>query len=127
MSIDFVLPEAIKDFIFDLHQATRRIAGGSKQVEDVQRLYEVRFKELSEKYFSQSPWPTAANVASECNFDEDFLLFYREMTLRHLFSKQKPTLSEHFESWTNFLNHPERSLSMSSVMFRPLKISAYFF
>ena len=104
MSIDFVLPKEIQGFIFELHQATRRIGGGEKQVEDVARLYDVRFKELSEKYFSQSPWPTSNEVAAECSYDEDFLLFYREMTLRHLFSKQKPTLSEHFESWTNFVN-----------------------
>lgn len=99
-SIEFVLPEPIKDFIFDLHQATRK----AFKVEDVQKLYDIKFKELSEKYFSQCPWPSLKHVASECYFDDDFLLFYREMTLRHLFSKQKPTLSDHLDAWSSYSN-----------------------
>ena len=38
--IDFALPDAIKDFIFDMHDATRR----SLRVEDVQTLYDSKFK-----------------------------------------------------------------------------------
>ena len=94
------MTDAIKDFIFDLHEATRY----HKNVDDIQRLYEGKFRELSEKYFSQSPWPSTKIVAPECSFDEDFLLFYREMALRHLFSKQKPTLSHHLEAWNSYMN-----------------------
>lgn len=97
-NIEFVLPEPISEFIFDLHQATRK----AFNVAEVQKLYDVKFKELSEKYFSQSPWPSPKHVAPECYFDDDFLLFYREMTLRHLFSKQKPTLNDHLEAWSSY-------------------------
>ena len=88
-----MLPEPIKDFIFDLHQATRK----TRKLEDVQKLYDIKFKELSEKYFAQTPWPSPKHVESDCYYDEDFLLFYREMTLRHLFSKQKPVLADHLQ------------------------------
>lgn len=72
-SIEFHLPDAIKDFVFDLHQATRQ----SMQLSEVEVLYDTRFREVTEKYFSQSAWPLPAMVAAECNNDEVFLLFYR--------------------------------------------------
>ena len=72
-SIDFVLPEAIKDFIFDLHQATRK----SLRVDDINVLYHTKYRDLSEKYFAQSAWPTSLQVAPECYFDDDFLLLYK--------------------------------------------------
>ncbi len=73
VNVDFSLPSAIKDFIFDLHDSMRR----ARRTEDVQKLYETRFKEITDKYFSQSAWPDAKLIASEANYDEPFLLFYR--------------------------------------------------
>ena len=72
-SLDFTLPIHIRDFIFDLHESTR----GSMRSEDVTILYETKFKELTEKFFAQSPWPSTHVVAPECNHDESFLLFYK--------------------------------------------------
>ena len=63
-SIDFLLPE-VKDFIFDLHHATRN----SFRLDEVQLLYDVQFKDLSEKYFAQSSWPSPSHVASECYYE----------------------------------------------------------
>lgn len=71
--VDFTLPQAIRDFVFDLHDAVRR----SRGIEEVQRLYETRLKEMSDKYFSQSTWPEAKAIASEVYNDEFFLLLYR--------------------------------------------------
>mmetsp|Transcript_12489 Transcript_12489/g.18870 ORF Transcript_12489/g.18870 Transcript_12489/m.18870 type:complete len:506 (+) Transcript_12489:79-1596(+) len=97
--IDFALPDAIKDFIFDMHDATRR----SLRVEDVQTLYDSKFKEITEKYFSQGSWPSAQTVASECGDDYVFLLFYRELTMRQYFSKLKQIpLNLYLESWSNY-------------------------
>mmetsp|Transcript_18772 Transcript_18772/g.18877 ORF Transcript_18772/g.18877 Transcript_18772/m.18877 type:complete len:524 (+) Transcript_18772:190-1761(+) len=96
--IEFMLPEPIKDFVFDLYQSTRR----SLQIEEVQQIYDSRFRELTDKYFSSSAWPEPAAIAPECNFDEVFLLLYREMTLRHVFTKLKPQLVDYIASWINF-------------------------
>ena len=82
--IDFVLPDPLKDFIFDLHQATRK----AQIAEEVQPLYDVKFKELSEKYFPSSPWPTCKQVEEECRFDNEFLFFYRSFDIL-LFLKKK--------------------------------------
>ena len=99
--IEFVLPESIKDFIFDLHQASRV----AQRADEVQPLYEERFKELSDKYFSQSQWPSPKEVEAEVRYDNEFLLFYRSITLHHLFNtlkQQKPQLSDHIEAWNNY-------------------------
>ena len=71
--IEFILPEDIRYFVFDLHDSCRR----ALRVEEVQINYEIKFKELTEKYFAKSAWPEAANVAYECSNDENFLLFYK--------------------------------------------------
>jgi len=75
-TVEFTIPLSLKDFIFDLHQATRM----SMRIEDVSLFYEFRFKEMNEKFFEKphpSPWPEARLVAPECNHDEEFLHFYR--------------------------------------------------
>ena len=97
-AVDFSLPNAIKDYVFDLAEATRM----AMRSEDVSQLYDTKFKELTEKFFSQSAWPDAKAIAPECNHDEVFLLFYKEMTVRHLFTKLKPQLSHFLESWSNY-------------------------
>lgn len=97
--IDFSLPDVIKDFIFDLFQASRR----TSRAEEVQALYDQKFKELSDKYFTQSPWPAPEAISRECNDDEVFLLFYKEMSLRHRFSKMKQIpLALYLEAWENY-------------------------
>lgn len=72
-SVDFSLPSALRDFVFDLHDSVRR----SRIVEDLQRLYEVRYKEVSEKYLVQSTWPEAKSIAGDVYNDEFFLSLYR--------------------------------------------------
>lgn len=71
--VEFNLPGPLKDFIFDLHDAMRR----SGRPGEVQKLYEVRAREITEKYFSNSPWPDVKAVSGEVKHDEKFLLFYK--------------------------------------------------
>jgi translation initiation factor 3 subunit L len=97
--IAFSLPDVIKDFIFDLFQSSRRTG----RVEEIQVLYDQKFKELSDKYFTQSPWPEPEAISKECNDDEIFLLFYKEMSLRHRFSKMKSIpIALYLEAWENY-------------------------
>jgi translation initiation factor 3 subunit L len=71
--MEFSLPSAIKDFVFDLYTASRV----SLRLDDVTQAYEVKFKELTDKYFSQTAWPESEAISSECKNDQIFLLFYR--------------------------------------------------
>ena len=65
--------DVVRDFVFDLYQASRvaMIPG------EVQKLYEVDFKEITDNFFSSSPWPEPNAISRECNHDEIFLCFYR--------------------------------------------------
>lgn len=67
------LPFPIRDFVFDMHDAVMR----SKFADDVQSLYELKFKEITEKFFHNSRWPAAQFVKDEVGGDDFFLLFYR--------------------------------------------------
>lgn len=104
-TIVFELPQPIRDWVFDIQDATRR----SLRSEEVQPLYEAQFRDLTDRFFPQSPWPAASSIAPECNYDEDFLLFYKEIRARHLFTLQyvkdtklKPQLSDFIDSWTTY-------------------------
>jgi hypothetical protein len=48
-------------------------------------------------------WPSEEQIASECDEDQIFLLFYRELTLRHFFAKQKHIqVTPYLESWNTY-------------------------
>lgn len=72
-NMEFNIPSVIKDFIFDLHDAMRR----SRRVDEVQKLYDCKLKEITDKYFSLTSWPDCEAIAGEVNNDETFLVFYR--------------------------------------------------
>jgi translation initiation factor 3 subunit L len=72
-SLDFNLPKQIEDFLFDLQDSVCR----SHIQEDVQRLYEIKYREVSEKYFGTNAWPDAKVVAPVVFNDEFFLALYR--------------------------------------------------
>ena len=105
-AIVFELPQPVRDWVFDTQDATRR----SLRTVEVAPLYENLFKDLTDRFFPSSPWPVASEIAPECNYDEDFLLFYKEIRVRHLFtlqyaskdSKFKPSLSDFIDSWTTY-------------------------
>ena len=88
--VEFKLPEAISNWIFDLHDATRR----AMHSEEVLPLYEVQYRELTDKFFAQTAWPNEKIIAPECNYDDTFLVFYNELRARHLFTKLKPQFGE---------------------------------
>lgn len=97
-TVEFNLPAAIGNFLFDLHDSVRR----SRLSEEVQKLYEVKLKEITDKYFAQSTWPEAKVIAADVYNDEFFLALYSEMTTRHITTKLKPQLSHHIASWANY-------------------------
>lgn len=67
------VPANIKEFIFDLHQAV----GYSCRLDEVQPLYETKFREFSDSTYNNSAWPDAATISSEVDGDEVFLALYR--------------------------------------------------
>jgi len=92
---DACLPEAVKDFVFDLHDATRRSLIPSEQ----HSLYTGTFREVTQKYFATSAWPAAEAIAPECDNDTLFIALYNELALRHLQSTTRPTVRDRVDGW----------------------------
>jgi hypothetical protein len=70
---DSFIPPAVKDFIFDLYSSTMM----SMRLDEIAPIYEVRYKDITENYFSQTVWPECRLVSAECYHDEVFLIFYK--------------------------------------------------
>lgn len=98
----FMVNDSVKDFVFDLHDATRR----SFIQTDIDRLFGTTFQELTEKYYNDkvTPWPSAEEIAGECNNDAFFLCLYKEMTYRHLASRGSAlmTIQARLDGWANY-------------------------
>ncbi|CAM9193479.1 unnamed protein product, partial [Phaeothamnion confervicola] len=95
----FLLPDSVKDFVFDLHDSMRR----SQILEELETFYTDTFKTLSDAYFKQSGWPAATVMSDQCGGDELFLCFYEELRLRHAFaSTNATTVHDRFAAWANY-------------------------
>lgn len=92
---DGLFPESVKDFVFDLHDASRRSLIPSEQ----QGLYTSTFREITAKYFPNTAWPAPSAISSECGDDPLFLALYNELTLRHLQSVKRPSVRDRIDGW----------------------------
>lgn len=116
------IPEEVLIFLFDLHDASRNMANK----EAVEELYRVKFSQITDKYYSTTAWPDSKLIERECmrngEPDDFFLVFYKEMTIRHLFTKLKPQLQDHVTAWNNYkklfnnlLTTKEPEMTISSI------------
>jgi len=92
---DSLFPDSVKDFVFDLHDVTRRSFIPSEQ----QPLYMTTFREITSKYFPNVAWPSPKAISSECGNDSLFLALYNELTLRHLQSVKRPSVRDRIDGW----------------------------
>jgi len=99
-SDDFTVPESVKNFCINLQRRVR-----ARNVYEIQVLYEEEFNELTDKYFKSSPWPSPADIAPivESDQKESFLVLYKELYYRHLYSKLRPSLADRIDSFRNFV------------------------
>eukprot|EP01082_Thalassiosira_pseudonana_P002458 g2116.t1 g2116 contig11:744127-745943(-) len=98
MASDDLFPDSVKDFVFDLHDVSRRSFIPSEQ----HSLYVGSFRDVTAKYFPTSAWPTPAQISSECGGDPLFLSLYAELTLRHLQSVKRPNVHNRIEGWHTY-------------------------
>lgn len=111
------VPESVQQFLSYFRQKFRE-----GNVSEVHTLYETSFNRYSERYFKTTSWPNPeiaakyvdngksncdANSRSKTNdyafsIDEVFLLFYKELYYRHIYSRLQPTLAQRVEAWDNY-------------------------
>ena len=92
----YLLPEDVKKYIIWFE---KRFHNGVPQ--EIEYAYESAHKKLTEKYFSDQPWPSADVIAPLVS-NKVFLLFYKELYFRHIYAKLQPTIENRLDSFANY-------------------------
>lgn len=112
---DSCVPKVVTDFVFDLYDSVTL----SQLPEEQTQLYVTDFAELNSKYFSSTPWPSPAAMASECNGNPLFLALYREMTHRQWHAVSRPSIRDRLEGWSVYKELFEEVLEADSFFLLP--------
>ena len=63
--------------------------------------YESGWNRLTEKFYAKTEWPDADLIAPLVNNDPLFLILYRELYYRHIYSRIQPDIDDRFHSYEN--------------------------
>jgi len=91
------MPDIIRSFVVYFQKCV-----SERNVHEVYSIYENSFNKLTDRYYKSSPWPPADAISPLVNGDQQFLLLYKELYYRHIYSKLQPTLEQRMESWANY-------------------------
>ncbi|PRP79576.1 hypothetical protein PROFUN_12837 [Planoprotostelium fungivorum] len=91
------IPELVKQFVTYFHRYIQE-----RNVAEIQSMYENSWNKLTEKFFFNSPWPSADLIAPLVENDRVFLMLYNEMYYRHIYGKMSPTQEQRFASFKNY-------------------------
>ncbi|KAI5117616.1 hypothetical protein M0805_001216 [Coniferiporia weirii] len=90
------IPDVVKRFIVHFHQAVL-----NNNLEQISVAYESGWNRLTEKYYAKTEWPEAEVIAPLVNDDPIFLILYRELYYRHVYSRLSPDIDDRFHSYEN--------------------------
>lgn len=90
------IPDVVKRFIIHFHQAVL-----DNNLPEITVAYESGWNRLTEKYYAKSEWPEAEIIAPLVNDDQIFLILYRELYYRHVYSRLQPNIDDRFHSYEN--------------------------
>ncbi|KAH8110963.1 eukaryotic translation initiation factor 3 subunit 6 [Phellopilus nigrolimitatus] len=90
------IPDVVKRFIVHFHQAVM-----NNNLEQISVAYESGWNRLTEKYYAKTEWPEAEVIAPLVNDDPIFLILYRELYYRHVYSRLSPDIDDRFHSYEN--------------------------
>ncbi|KAH7926618.1 hypothetical protein BV22DRAFT_1194288, partial [Leucogyrophana mollusca] len=88
---------AIPDvFIVHFHQAVL-----DNNLQEISIAYESGWTRLTEKFYAKTEWPEAELIAPLVDDDQIFLILYRELYYRHVYSRLQPNIDDRFHSYEN--------------------------
>ncbi|KDQ52880.1 hypothetical protein JAAARDRAFT_197946 [Jaapia argillacea MUCL 33604] len=90
------IPDTVKRFIVHFHQAVL-----NNNLEEITVAYESGWTRLTEKFYAKTEWPEAEVIAPLVNDDPIFLILYRELYYRHVYSRLQPNIDDRFHSYEN--------------------------
>ncbi|KAF8908097.1 eukaryotic translation initiation factor 3 subunit 6 [Gymnopilus junonius] len=90
------IPDVVKSFIVHFHQAVL-----DNNLAEITVAYESGWNKYTEKFYSKTEWPEAELIAPLVNDDPIFLILYRELYYRHVYSRLQPNIDDRFHSYEN--------------------------
>ncbi|ESK85275.1 eukaryotic translation initiation factor 3 subunit 6 [Moniliophthora roreri MCA 2997] len=90
------IPDVVKAFIVHFHQAVL-----DNNLAEITVAYESGWNKYTEKFYSRTEWPEAEIIAPLVNDDPIFLILYRELYYRHVYSRLQPNIDDRFHSYEN--------------------------
>ncbi|KAG6376727.1 RNA polymerase I-associated factor PAF67-domain-containing protein [Boletus reticuloceps] len=90
------IPDVVKRFIVHFHQAVL-----DNNLPEITLAYESGWNRLTEKFYAKTEWPEAEIIAPLVNDDQIFLVLYRELYYRHVYSRLQPNIDDRFHSYEN--------------------------
>ncbi|KAG6834436.1 hypothetical protein H0H93_009631, partial [Arthromyces matolae] len=90
------IPDVVKGFIVHFHQAVLE-----NNLAEITVAYESGWNKYTEKFYSRTEWPEAEVIAPLVNDDPIFLILYRELYYRHVYSRLQPNIDDRFHSYEN--------------------------
>lgn len=103
---DLYIPDIVKQFITHFYNQVME-----KNMEEILKLYENDFRRLSERWFTEFPWPEAERIAQFVNNEEFFLILYKELYFRHIYAHHQPSIDHRFDSYYNYCDLFEKILN----------------
>jgi len=98
-AVKYEMPDVIRSFIVFFR---KQVSDGN--VNEIHSIYETSFNKLTDRYYMSSPWPPAEAISPLVDGDQQFLLLYKELYYRHIYSKLQPTLDQRVASWHNYVD-----------------------
>ncbi|EAU86804.1 eukaryotic translation initiation factor 3 subunit 6 [Coprinopsis cinerea okayama7 len=90
------IPDVVKGFIVHFHQAVL-----DNNLAEITVAYESGWNKYTEKFYARTEWPEAEVIAPLVNDDPIFLILYRELYYRHVYSRLQPNIDDRFHSYEN--------------------------
>ncbi|KAJ7678236.1 eukaryotic translation initiation factor 3 subunit 6 [Mycena polygramma] len=90
------IPDVVKGFIVHFHQAVLE-----NNLPEITVAYESGWNKYTEKFYARTEWPEAEIIAPLVNDDPIFLILYRELYYRHVYSRLQPNIDDRFHSYEN--------------------------
>ncbi|KAG9023596.1 hypothetical protein FS837_005699, partial [Tulasnella sp. UAMH 9824] len=90
------IPDPVKRFIIHFHEAFR-----NNNLQEISVAYESGWNRLTEKYYQKVEWPEAEIIAPLVDEDPIFLILYKELYFRHVYSRLSPNIDDRFHSYEN--------------------------
>lgn len=95
---DFLVPSVVKEYISAFFRHFR-----ASDTFEMRAFYAREFRNVSQKYYPRSEWPSAAEIAPLVDGDELFLALYNELAFRHMFGvTSNPTLEQRLDAYNNY-------------------------